>query len=45
MAKYFSENSLEILFIKTIYFYKYLSNQTENKICIEMINKQIEIID
>lgn len=45
MVKYFSENSLEIFFVKTINFFKYLSIDKKNRICIEMTNKQIEIIN
>ena len=45
MIKCLAEKSLEIFVIKTFNYFKYFSSCQENEICIEMINKEIEIVD
>lgn len=42
---YISENLLEKNIIKTINYFNYLLDISENEMHIEMINKQVEIID
>tara|TARA_Y100000991_G_C21963283_1_gene345605 strand:- start:1371 stop:1547 length:177 start_codon:yes stop_codon:yes gene_type:complete len=42
---YISENLLEKIIIKTINSFNYLLDISGNEIHIEMINKQVEIID
>ena len=42
---YISENLLEKIIIKTVNSFNYLLDISGNEIHIEMINKQVEIID
>ena len=42
---YISKNLVEKNIIKTINYFNYLLDNSENELCIEMVNKRVEIIN